>query len=168
MKEHGDSTELDDHTNGSADEADDDSGSGGIWRDGGTCVVSIYLINVLSTSGDASEDKSEAGKSASSQGVDQIRPLPSNPSQTSIPLQRLVQSVKQTKRIGSKILKEGWLVHYTNKGSMKKRHYWRLDTKALTLFQVICVVTLSKVIHFGPGLVDSVLGVPVSAQFCLG
>ena len=36
----------------------------------------------------------------------------------------------------SKILKEGWLVHYTNKGSMKKRHYWRLDTKALTLFQV--------------------------------
>ena len=68
--------------------------------------------------------------------MDQIRPLPTNPSQTSIPLQRLVQSVKQTKRIGSKILKEGWLVHYTNKGSMKKRHYWRLDTKALTLFQV--------------------------------
>ena len=34
------------------------------------------------------------------------------------------------------VLKEGWLVHYTNKGSMKKRHYWRLDTKAITLFQV--------------------------------
>ena len=119
LEKQGDSTEFDDHTNGSADEADDDSGSGG----------------------DASEDKSEAGKSASAAsgrgGVDQVRPLPSNPSQTSIPLQRLVQSVKQTKRIGSKILKEGWLVHYTNKGSMKKRHYWRLDTKALTLFQVL-------------------------------
>ncbi len=56
--------------------------------------------------------------------------------QANIPVQRLVQSVKQTKRIGSKILKEGWLVHYTNKGSMKKRHYWRLDTKSVTLFQV--------------------------------
>eukprot|EP00095_Tigriopus_kingsejongensis_P005671 maker-scaffold377_size191454-snap-gene-0.32 protein:Tk05671 transcript:maker-scaffold377_size191454-snap-gene-0.32-mRNA-1 annotation:"serine threonine-protein kinase d1" len=55
--------------------------------------------------------------------------------QPNIPVQRLVQSVKQTKRIGSKILKEGWLVHYTNKGSMKKKHYWRLDTKSITLFQ---------------------------------
>ena len=56
--------------------------------------------------------------------------------QPNIPVQRLVQSVKQSKRIGSKILKEGWLVHYTNKGSMRKRHYWRLDTKSVTLFQV--------------------------------
>ena len=56
--------------------------------------------------------------------------------QSNIPVQRLVQSVKQTKRIGSKILKEGWLVHFTNKGSMRKRHYWRLDTKSITLFQV--------------------------------
>ena len=53
-----------------------------------------------------------------------------------IPVQRLVQSVKQTKRIGSKVLKEGWLVHYTNKGTMRKKHYWRLDTKSVTLFQV--------------------------------
>ena len=118
-------------------------------------IYYISLINI-SASGDASEDKSDAmGGKASSRPPDVIRPLPSNPSQTSIPLQRLVQSVKQTKRIGSKvlinfinkliklmdysrskILKEGWLVHYTNKGSMKKRHYWRLDTKALTLFQV--------------------------------
>ena len=29
LEKQGDSTELDDHTNGSADEADDDSGSGG-------------------------------------------------------------------------------------------------------------------------------------------
>jgi len=57
------------------------------------------------------------------------------PTQSNIPVQRLVQSVKQTKRIGSKILKEGWLVHFTNKGSMTRRHYWRLDTKSITLFQ---------------------------------
>ena len=96
--------------------------------------------------GDASEDKSDAmgGKASSRPQADVIRPLPSNPSQTSIPLQRLVQSVKQTKRIGSKILKEGWLVHYTNKGSMKKRHYWRLDTKALTLFQVRTALTWAE------------------------
>ena len=31
LEKQGDSTELDDHTNGSADEADDDSGSGGKW-----------------------------------------------------------------------------------------------------------------------------------------
>ncbi|UYV75301.1 PRKD1 [Cordylochernes scorpioides] len=55
-----------------------------------------------------------------------------------IPLMRIVQSVKHTKRRGSKILKEGWMVHFTNKDSMvqsKRRHYWRLDTKAITLFQ---------------------------------
>lgn len=27
------------------------------------------------------------------------------------------------------------MVHYTNKDNMRKRHYWRLDTKCITLFQ---------------------------------
>jgi protein kinase D len=40
----------------------------------------------------------------------------------------------QTKRIGSKILKESWMVHYTNKDGTKKRHYWRLDSKSITMF----------------------------------
>jgi len=52
-----------------------------------------------------------------------------------IPVQRVVQSVKQTKRVGSKILKEGWLVHFTKKDSMPKRHYWRLDTKCITMYR---------------------------------
>lgn len=60
-----------------------------------------------------------------------ISPCPSN----NIPLMRIVQSVKHTKRRGSKILKEGWLIHFTNKDRMRKRHYWRLDTKSVTLFQ---------------------------------
>uniref|UniRef100_A0A4W3KJ94 protein kinase C n=1 Tax=Callorhinchus milii TaxID=7868 RepID=A0A4W3KJ94_CALMI len=52
-----------------------------------------------------------------------------------IPLMRVVQSVKHTKRKSSTMVKEGWMVHYTNKDNLRKRHYWRLDSKCLTLFQ---------------------------------
>ncbi|XP_059475942.1 serine/threonine-protein kinase D1 isoform X2 [Neocloeon triangulifer] len=63
------------------------------------------------------------------------RPMSSTPS-NNIPLMRIVQSVKHTKkRGGSKVLKEGWMVHCTNKDKTRKRHYWRLDTKTITLFQ---------------------------------
>ncbi|XP_064119867.1 serine/threonine-protein kinase D3 isoform X2 [Macrobrachium rosenbergii] len=66
---------------------------------------------------------------------DPVRPRPSSPSASNnIPLMRIVQSVKHTKR-PSKVLKEGWMVHFTNKDSMRKRHYWRLDTKTITLYQ---------------------------------
>lgn len=54
---------------------------------------------------------------------------------SNIPVQRLVQSVKQTKRVGSKTIKEGWMVHFTNKDGMRKRHYWRLDSKSITMFK---------------------------------
>ncbi|GAB6021548.1 Serine/threonine-protein kinase D3, variant 2 [Chamberlinius hualienensis] len=64
------------------------------------------------------------------------KPQPASPSASNnIPLMRIVQSVKHTKRRGSKVLKEGWMVHFTNKDNMRKRHYWRLDTKSLTFFQ---------------------------------
>ncbi|XP_077284832.1 serine/threonine-protein kinase D3 isoform X2 [Arctopsyche grandis] len=59
----------------------------------------------------------------------------SRPSSANIPLMRIVQSVKHTKKPGSKCIKEGWLVHFTNKDKTIKRHYWRLDTKSITLFQ---------------------------------
>ncbi|XP_071633238.1 serine/threonine-protein kinase D3 isoform X3 [Temnothorax longispinosus] len=52
-----------------------------------------------------------------------------------IPLMRIVQSVKHTKKRGSKVLKEGWMVHFTNRDPIRKKHYWRLDTKSITLFQ---------------------------------
>ncbi|KAK2826809.1 hypothetical protein Q5P01_021023 [Channa striata] len=52
-----------------------------------------------------------------------------------IPLMRVVQSVKHTKRKSSNVVKEGWMVHYTNKDTLRKRHYWRLDSKCITLFQ---------------------------------
>ena len=41
----------------------------------------------------------------------QLTPTMSN----NIPLQRIVVSVKHTKRKGSKVLKQGWMVHFTNK-----------------------------------------------------
>uniref|UniRef100_A0A2L2YJ80 protein kinase C n=1 Tax=Parasteatoda tepidariorum TaxID=114398 RepID=A0A2L2YJ80_PARTP len=56
-------------------------------------------------------------------------------SSNNIPLQRIVQSIKHTKGKNYKILKEGWLMHHTNKEGMRKRHFWRLDTKSVTLFQ---------------------------------
>lgn len=54
---------------------------------------------------------------------------------SNIPLMRVVQSIKHTKRKSSTVVKEGWLVHYTNRDTLRKRHYWRLDSKSLTLFQ---------------------------------
>jgi protein kinase D len=51
-----------------------------------------------------------------------------------IPVQRLVQSVKHTKKVGNKILKEGWILHFTNKDTTRKKHYWRLDSKCITMF----------------------------------
>ncbi|KAG2468444.1 KPCD3 kinase, partial [Polypterus senegalus] len=52
-----------------------------------------------------------------------------------IPLMRVVQSVKHTKRKSSTMVREGWMVHYTSRDNLRKRHYWRLDSKSLTLFQ---------------------------------
>ncbi|KAI5102190.1 serine/threonine-protein kinase D1 isoform X1, partial [Silurus meridionalis] len=60
-----------------------------------------------------------------------ISPCTSN----NIPLMRVVQSVKHIKRKNSNVLKEGWLVHFTSKDTLRKRHYWRLDSKCITLFQ---------------------------------
>ncbi|XP_007427178.1 serine/threonine-protein kinase D1 [Python bivittatus] len=60
-----------------------------------------------------------------------ISPSTSN----NIPLMRVVQSVKHAKRKSSTVIKEGWMVHYTSKDTLRKRHYWRLDSKCITLFQ---------------------------------
>uniref|UniRef100_A0A4W4F3K8 Serine/threonine-protein kinase n=1 Tax=Electrophorus electricus TaxID=8005 RepID=A0A4W4F3K8_ELEEL len=52
-----------------------------------------------------------------------------------IPLMRVVQSVRHTTRRSSTAIKEGWMVHYSNKDTLRKRHYWRLDCKCIILFQ---------------------------------
>ncbi|XP_068117542.1 serine/threonine-protein kinase D3-like [Hyperolius riggenbachi] len=51
-----------------------------------------------------------------------------------IPLMRVVQSVRYNKKKNSCVLFEGWLVHFTSKDSMRKKHYWQLDSKCITLF----------------------------------
>ncbi|KAJ8389391.1 hypothetical protein AAFF_G00120990 [Aldrovandia affinis] len=54
---------------------------------------------------------------------------------SNIPLMRVVQSIKHTKRKSSTMVREGWMVHYSSRDNLRKRHYWRLDSKSLTLFQ---------------------------------
>uniref|UniRef100_A0A672IXZ6 Serine/threonine-protein kinase n=1 Tax=Salarias fasciatus TaxID=181472 RepID=A0A672IXZ6_SALFA len=58
-----------------------------------------------------------------------------HPQLINIPLMRVVQSIKHTKRRSSTVVKEGWMVHYTSRDNLRKRHYWRLDSKSLSLFQ---------------------------------
>uniref|UniRef100_A0A8C3ARD9 Serine/threonine-protein kinase n=1 Tax=Cyclopterus lumpus TaxID=8103 RepID=A0A8C3ARD9_CYCLU len=66
----------------------------------------------------------------------ELCPAPCSPSTSNnIPLMRVVQSVKHTKRKTTNVMKEGWMVHSTSKDTLRKRHYWRLDSKCITLFQ---------------------------------
>ncbi|CAM4697312.1 serine/threonine-protein kinase D3-like [Lepidochelys kempii] len=51
-----------------------------------------------------------------------------------IPLMRVVQSCRHTKRRRSAILLEGWMVHFTSRDPMRKRHFWVLDSKSLSFF----------------------------------
>ncbi|XP_078419406.1 serine/threonine-protein kinase D1 [Cetorhinus maximus] len=82
-----------------------------------------------------------------------ISPSTSN----NIPLMRVVQSVKHTKRRSSTVQKEGWMVHFTSKDTLRKRHYWRLDSKCITLFQndtgskYYKEIPLSEILSLEPG-----------------
>ncbi|XP_072885452.1 LOW QUALITY PROTEIN: serine/threonine-protein kinase D2 [Hemitrygon akajei] len=85
------------------------------------------------------DDSDEANTSSGStengfQGEDGPSRMLSDPMASNIPLMRVVQSVKQTKRKSSMTVKEGWLVHYSNRDVLRKRHFWRLDWKCITLF----------------------------------
>ena len=64
-----------------------------------------------STSRSSQEDFEPASPSSPDCELPQLTPTMSN----NIPLQRIVVSVKHTKRKGSKVLKQGWMVHFTNK-----------------------------------------------------
>lgn len=82
-------------------------------------------------------------------------------SSSNIPLMRIVQSVKHTKnRRGSKVIREGWMVHYTNKDHTRKRHYWRLDTKSITMFKTETSssyykeIPLGEILAINSGLID--------------
>nr|KAF6430110.1 protein kinase D3 [Molossus molossus] len=76
-------------------------------------------------------DPSDLDVERDEEAIKTISPSTSN----NIPLMRVVQSIKHTKRKSSTMVKEGWMVHYTSRDTLRKRHYWRLDSKCLTLFQ---------------------------------
>ncbi|XP_043932070.1 serine/threonine-protein kinase D3 [Protopterus annectens] len=80
----------------------------------------MFLLDSSDLDGDRDEETIKA-----------ISPSTSN----NIPLMRVVQSIKHTKRKSSTMVKEGWMVHYSSRDNLRKRHYWRLDSKCLTLFQ---------------------------------
>ncbi|XP_078393961.1 serine/threonine-protein kinase D3-like, partial [Cetorhinus maximus] len=56
-------------------------------------------------------------------------------SSNNIPLMRVVQSLRHAKRKSSTVLLEGWLMHYSMRDPLRKRHYWQLDSKCITLYQ---------------------------------
>ncbi|XP_030369429.1 serine/threonine-protein kinase D1 [Scaptodrosophila lebanonensis] len=73
-------------------------------------------------------------KSASDGHSEQSQSSTSSSPSANIPLMRIVQSVKHTKKRGGQALKEGWMVHYTSLDKAVKRYFWRLDSKTITLF----------------------------------
>ncbi|XP_030053924.1 serine/threonine-protein kinase D3 isoform X1 [Microcaecilia unicolor] len=80
----------------------------------------IFFMDPADIDGDKDEEAIKA-----------ISPSTSN----NIPLMRVVQSIKHTKRKSSTMVKEGWMVYYTSRDNLRKRHYWRLDSKSISLFQ---------------------------------
>lgn len=86
-------------------------------------AISTYLI-----------DHDEAAANHQQQTTTPERPTVTSSPSANIPLMRIVQSIKHTKRRNGQAIKEGWLVHFTNKEKLVRRHYWRLDSKAITMF----------------------------------
>lgn len=95
------------------------------------------LVNgLVATDEERSSFTKDSRKAAEGQSVDGQSEQSSSSSSPSanIPLMRIVQSVKHTKKRGGQAIKEGWLVHFTSLDSTAKRYFWRLDSKTITLF----------------------------------
>lgn len=57
-----------------------------------------------------------------------------------IPLMRVVQSVKHTKKMGTNTIREGWMVHYTNRDStVSHTTLFGVVSPLNTLLHVSCV-----------------------------
>ncbi|XP_069374387.1 protein kinase D4 [Paralichthys olivaceus] len=81
------------------------------------------------------EMSSDSESPADTKEVQQWREPMSPCFSSNIPLMRLVQSVHHSKRGAGGVLREGWLLHHTSTDTMRKRHYWILDWKSITLYQ---------------------------------
>ncbi|XP_023136187.1 serine/threonine-protein kinase D3 isoform X2 [Amphiprion ocellaris] len=86
---------------------------------------------------DISDDEmsSDGDSLAETEEAEQLREPMSPCFSSNIPLMRLVQSVHHTKRRAGGVLREGWLLHHTDTDTLRKRHYWILDWKSITLYQ---------------------------------
>ncbi|XP_035005301.1 protein kinase D4 [Hippoglossus stenolepis] len=90
---------------------------------------------VITTPHASDDDMSSDGDSpADTKEVEQGREPMSPCFSSNIPLMRLVQSVHHSKRRAGGVLREGWLLHHTSTDTMRKRHYWILDWKSITLY----------------------------------
>uniref|UniRef100_UPI00358F2D82 serine/threonine-protein kinase D1-like isoform X1 n=2 Tax=Myxine glutinosa TaxID=7769 RepID=UPI00358F2D82 len=95
-------------------------------------------------------------------GLDEPMDVMGPMSGSNIPLMRVVQSIKHTKRRTSTLIREGWMVHFTSKDSLRKRHFWRLDCKCVTLFQSDTSSRYYKEIPL-----SEILAVDLARDFCL-
>uniref|UniRef100_A0A673VSY9 Protein kinase D4 n=1 Tax=Salmo trutta TaxID=8032 RepID=A0A673VSY9_SALTR len=86
------------------------------------------------TNGEGGERQSLSARQAT-ELINQWSPCRTPCFSSYIPLMRVVQSVRHTKRQASGVLREGWLLHHTNTDTLRKRHYWILDWKSITLYQ---------------------------------
>ncbi|XP_058176608.1 serine/threonine-protein kinase D3 [Anopheles ziemanni] len=115
------------------------SGSGSGRRSGGSAPMTSagMCYRGETAKGGSEASGSSSGETSEEHSEQQSRQSSSNSSSSpsaNIPLMRIVQSVKHTKRRDGRAMKEGWLVHFTSKEKTVRRHYWRLDSKAITLF----------------------------------
>jgi len=77
-----------------------------------------------------------SGEDTTSNEGSEHNPAEHHDSIDNIKLQRVTGvSLRHTKAPPASVLKEGWMVHYTNKCTVRKKFYWRLDTKCLTLYK---------------------------------
>ncbi|XP_061633090.1 serine/threonine-protein kinase D1 isoform X3 [Phyllopteryx taeniolatus] len=110
---------------------DDHERGGGLMDDADDVVMTTDDMSIAMMTEAGPGDLGDTQDPDGDESNRAISPSTSN----NIPLMRVVQSVKHSKRKNSNVMKEGWMVHYTSKDTLRKRHYWRLDSKCITLYQ---------------------------------
>jgi len=66
--------------------------------------------------------------------ISKMSPLTINDAGKMIPAIRLYNSMRRNTSQRNKVCCEGWLIHFTNKDDMRRRHFWKLDGQKLTLY----------------------------------
>ncbi|KAK3796156.1 hypothetical protein RRG08_018156 [Elysia crispata] len=115
------------------------------------------------------DDNSQIAEDIDEDAEESTKPPLSPIDSSNIPLMRVVQSVKHTKRAGSKTLKEGWMVHFTDKDKVRKRHFWRLDPKSIIFYldetssRYFKEIQLNSIVSVEAASSSKTLGVTISS-----